>query len=75
MDKGECEMTRQMSAFEIRQMTAEERKELLQQLKTDRMIARSMNSQGMPPTTMRKIRGTYRRLITIMKQNGEIKNG
>jgi len=65
-------MTRQMSAWEIRQMTSDERKELLQQLKTDRMIARSMNDQGMPPTTMRKIRGTYRRLITIMKENKEI---
>lgn len=65
-------MTRQISAWEIRQMTSDERKELLQQLKTDRMIARSMNDQGMPPTTMRKIRGTYRRLITIMKENKEI---
>jgi len=64
---------KQISAIEIRLMTKSERLDLLHQLKQDRLIARGMNKRGSPPTTMRRIKGTYRRLITIMRELGEIK--
>jgi len=63
---------KQISSFDIRSMTSDERQALLRQLKHDRMVARTMNNQGMPPTTMRRIKGTYRRLVTIMKELGEL---
>ena len=43
---------KQISSFDIRSMTSDERQALLRQLKHDRMVARTMNNQGMPPTTM-----------------------
>jgi len=65
-----------LKSKEIRGFTPEERKEKLTELKEELMHERGISAMGGSPPSpgkIRQIRMTIARLLTIMKEEGEIK--
>ena len=65
-----------MKAKDIRQLTSEERKEKLKELKEELMHERGVSAMGGSPPSpgkIRQLRTSIARLLTIMREEGEIK--
>lgn len=65
-----------MKAKDIRQLTPEERKEKLKELKEELMHERGVSAMGGSPPSpgkIRQLRTSIARLLTIMREEGEIK--
>jgi len=65
-----------LKAREIRQLTTEERKEKLKELKEELMHERGVSAMGGSPPSpgkIRQIRMSIARLLTIMREEGETK--
>lgn len=65
-----------MKARDIRQLTPEERKEKLKELKEELMHERGVSAMGGSPPSpgkIRQLRTSIARLLTIMREEGEIK--
>ncbi|MCD6572365.1 MAG: 50S ribosomal protein L29 [Thermoplasmata archaeon] len=65
-----------LKAKDIRQLTSEERKEKLKELKEELMHERGVSAMGGSPPSpgkIRQLRTSIARLLTIMREEGEIK--
>ncbi|HDM25147.1 50S ribosomal protein L29 [Euryarchaeota archaeon ex4484_162] len=65
-----------LKARDIRQLTPEERKEKLKELKEELMHERGVSAMGGSPPSpgkIRQLRTSIARLLTIMREEGEIK--
>lgn len=65
-----------MKARDIRQLTPGERKEKLKELKEELMHERGVSAMGGSPPSpgkIRQLRTSIARLLTIMREEGEIK--
>ena len=65
-----------LKAREIRQLTTEERKEKLKELKEELMHERGVSAMGGSPPSpgkIRQIRMSIARLLTIIREEGETK--
>jgi large subunit ribosomal protein L29 len=65
-----------LKAKELRQMTSEERREKLKELKEELMHERGISAMGgssPSPGKIRQIRQSIARILTIMKEEGEHK--
>ena len=65
-----------MKAKDIRQLTPEERREKLKELKEELMHERGVSAMGGSPPSpgkIRQLRTSIARLLTIMREEGEIK--
>jgi len=65
-----------LKAKDIRQLPPEERKEKLKELKEELMHERGVSAMGGSPPSpgkIRQLRTSIARLLTIMREEGEIK--